>query len=843
MRRQVSFVLFLLCFALAAAAEQPAHDALTGKLYLLRSEVLANNLNFPISRQGVYSYDAAARQLTRMAPFAFITDGLYGNQVSLGATADRFIVQGTDYYEYDLASGRLLRRYRGLAESLGLMRFHGAAVTEEQSGALGLKAGIYGFPDCMPAIDDQMGCSGPAISQLPGQPDPFGSLSRLLLRKSMSPEATGLESVMPLPAPEGRRHGGSAFMAFDPAQRRFLLWHGVSDPNPTTVVQQLASVPIGSDQETVLRELTWQASTPDSDRWHAEQFTFHPFLRSFFIKLVSGAGAWRFLKWPEDLSSEEVIFSGTGNNANIGPMASLIENLPAAYTQVVPLVQHADNVNAHWRSELWLFNPSEEIMNVTIRRVARQNRAATYTLAPRASIELPDVLKQLGGGAASSGGDGVESDALVITSSYRWGAQLSAYSRTDTVSQRPDDHGGRIGFSVPAVPGVVGYSTHTPLFQYAFDTGGSQVSLILDKRNPDQFRHSIGVVNDSDQPLEVRLRYAEASSLPYNDSYLSDKRFSAAPHSVTTQEVESLYPAQFATDRPPRIWLSADRPAPIWMSMTDTRSGDVTFVPYSLFALRADPSTEIAVPAVGGGLGFPTPAPSSGRRRAVSTTGSATNPWHTDLYGFFLTVDGNEENQQPLTSFDPDTQQCAASTRRLSGLVSWNRPTEGVDPFWKSIFPDVAAQFSCSGSGALRLRGASWMAGYSRSYLTRADGGTVGDILPFYPTDGWPVQHFSGVKCDSTVQATIGLYNGAAYPVTNRLLLYDATGQPLGQKEIVLPSRGSAQVKLDELTTSCSAPGPYGLSVIPLDKPEQPGRSWAYVSVLDNATGDPTILW
>ena len=252
----------------------------------------------------------------------------------------------------------------------------------------------------------------------------------------------------------------------------------------------------------------------------------------------------------------------------------------------------------------------------------------------------------------------------------------------------------------------------------------------------------------------------------------------------------------------------------------------------------------LVVPSVGSGFGFPIPSPASGRRRAVSSAGPSTNRWRTDLYGFFLTIDSDaiKQNQQPLASFDPGTEQCISGKQRLSGLVGWNRPSEGFD-YWKNIFPDVAGQFSCAGSGALRLRGASWMAGYARSYLTRADGGTVGDILPFYPTDGWPVQHFSGIKCNSTVQVTIGLYNGAEYPVTNRLLLYDANGLPLGKKEVSLPSRGSAQVKLTDLTSSCSSPGSYGHSVIPLDKPGQPGRSWAYVSILDTATGDQTILW
>jgi hypothetical protein len=156
MKCQVSLVLLLLCIAPVVVAEQPPHDALTGKLYLLWSELPAVT-KLPIPRQGVYAYDADTRQFTRMAPFGFITAEFYGTQVALGATADRFIVEGTDYYEYDLASGRLLRRYRGLRADLGLMRFHGAVVTDELTEALGLQSGVYGFPDCSESAQDQMG--------------------------------------------------------------------------------------------------------------------------------------------------------------------------------------------------------------------------------------------------------------------------------------------------------------------------------------------------------------------------------------------------------------------------------------------------------------------------------------------------------------------------------------------------------------------------------------------------------------------------------------------------------------------------------------------------------------
>jgi hypothetical protein len=39
--------------------------------------------------------------------------------------------------------------------------------------------------------------------------------------------------------------------------------------------------------------------------------------------------------------------------------------------------------------------------------------------------------------------------------------------------------------------------------------------------------------------------------------------------------------------------------------------------------------------------------------------------------------------------------------------------------------------------------------------------------------------------------------------------------------------------------------GTYGMTVLPLDDPENgvKGRSWAWVSLVDNVTGDPTNWW
>ncbi len=166
----------------------------------------------------------------------------------------------------------------------------------------------------------------------------------------------------------------------------------------------------------------------------------------------------------------------------------------------------------------------------------------------------------------------------------------------------------------------------------------------------------------------------------------------------------------------------------------------------------------------------------------------------------------------------------------------------GDGPF---IYRDVAHQFAACDPGggvvgAMRMRGSSWMQGFSRTYTTRADGGTFGDMLPFYPANGWPLQHFSGIEVGSRFRINVGLYNGQGATTTNRLLLYDANGVLVAQRDIDLASHASLQAPIASLINVASLPaGLYGLSVIPAGS----GRSWAYVSLVDNISGDPTNLW
>ena len=152
-----------------------------------------------------------------------------------------------------------------------------------------------------------------------------------------------------------------------------------------------------------------------------------------------------------------------------------------------------------------VYNPSAEPTTVTARRVVKPAVARTVELPAHGSLRVADALAWLGGGVS---GDGVTHDALVLTSPYRWGAQVVATSRVWTPALDPSERvrGGTMGQGVPAVPGTAGYSNHFRDLDSADAFTGMNAMLVVDHREPGRFRHNLGLANDRDEPVRVRCR-------------------------------------------------------------------------------------------------------------------------------------------------------------------------------------------------------------------------------------------------------------------------------------------------------------------------------------------------
>ncbi len=777
--------LALVLVAAASFADQPSRESATQPLYVLRATDPYNPL--VNKSQGIFRYDPATKIFTPYVAFSYLSGFGLPGAVRLGAMADRLMVQAGQFYEFDLITGRLLRRYESNDASVKTWSFHGVVVTEEQARTLGIAAGTYGFPFC-PYVEFCDPCQAsptcPAL-QFPGYSAPTEFPYSVVLRRSLDPADPTLTAVKVI-GPESTVDPLTvdvphAAIALDTAHHQFWTWAPVG----SAMARHWATLPVIGG--TIGDPAPIGVGTPP-ETLDVIGLTFHEPGQSLF-DLVFVRYESQFLEQPTNAATtSSVLESGyDATGLRVDAVTAIPVTLPDRYVQMIPAVGELHGLNGtFWRSDLWLYNPADSDVDVTIRRVVKPDQTSVQHLAAHGSIALRNVLSTLGGGSA---GDGTTLDALVIDAPYRWGAQLSAYSRTFTDAS----DGGTYGQSVPAVPTTAGYSTHPQIDYYGEDYTSSL--FVLDQRQPGHFRHNLGVVNDGAKPLEMSI-----SSYPY---FQTKKSVSVAPHSVAQINVESLFPGNL----PPSISINASRAAPVWMSVVDNVSQDATFVPFELFPLATDASTEMAIPAL------------------AATAGANGTSWRTDLFGVLPTADDGTKIVTPA-HFDR-AADCTANARLVAN---------------GNIISDVVRQVvPCgSGVGALRVSGTTWMAAYSRTYTTRPDGGTFGDMLPFYPAGGWPLQHFSGIETGGRFRVNVGLYNGQTTTTTNRLFLYDANGALVAQRDVDLGSHTSLQAPIASLMNVANLPaGLYGLSVIPVGS----GHSWAYVSLVDNITGDPTNLW
>ena len=759
--------------------------------------------------QGIVRFDPETGSETRFADFIYSAyfGGAWGG-LQLTAVADRIIAQGAAYYEFDGASGQLLRRYPALAAGYDNWAFHGVAVDGLTAQRLGIPAGFYGSPTCPPSgsADPPILCSVPA--PFPGYSSNMNVTEQnVLLRRGLEPGDTTL-TVAKIFSLDTANGSGSfqRLPALDAARGQFWFWLQAGAGRLT--LAQVANGIIGD--EIVVRD--------DPPGRTALGFAYDGSRDVFFLPFLYLTGSLERRLARQSIAGSEEILKRAPENGSFDSVTSPSSSVPELYTQLLPGVADTPGANdTYWRSDAWLFNPSGAPMGITVQRVSRVDVVKRLTLPAGASVKIANLLHELGGGVS---GDGTASDAVVIQSPFRAGAQLSVYSRTYTRSA----DGGTYGQAIPAVPSLVGYSNHLAPTTNANSLAATYPAFILDKRDPQQYRHNIGVVNTGDEPLSLRLRYAIVSLLPANDPD-REKILTIPPHSLRQYTIEALFPREVVENLPPYIFVMGDRPAALWLSMVDNKTGDASFIPFTYYGVEAAPDARLAFPAV------------------AHTPGANGTFWRSDGYGVFWVHATGGQPQAPEVNFHSAGAPCAdgSTTQSLTASPGLRQHDEWLQ-FWKTTFADIAHQVCPSSeeaSGALEVRTGSWMTMVSRTYTTREDGGTYGDILPLYPPRGWPVRHFAGIELSDGFRVNVGLYNGSDSPSRIVARLYDENGGVAAERIIALEPRASMQSSLRQFFGTDLQNGMYGLSFLTLDG----AGCWPYVSTVDNITGDPTNWW
>jgi len=876
----------LLAVSTIAGAGQPKWATLKNETFVIRYHYMIDwmqPLPEDVKTSGIWDFDPLTGTYTRLRPFHYNAalynapdhPGMAGQGSFLATMDDRLVFEGwPSIIEFDAASLRIIRRTPMFAPPNNYFGWavQGPIIDDGLSTSTGLPEGIYGFVHCLYGFVSRNGGWGGTSCQpvlFPGYDTPIDTGGNaVLLRRALSPLLNELADVAQLPPydPSNPDAGPIAMATFDPDPKGFWLGTGKT--------LQFHPVNGGNlDDAATIVDLTGPPLN-ESDLWLDTVF-FHPTRHFFVLKWSPQPGQAQHLTvLDENLQNRltDDAVSGYGKPPLPITFAAFAGDLPATKVQTIPIVVHAAGRNGtFWTSDLYLYNPSADPVTVSVRRVAKPGETKTVELPGHGSRTISDVLTWAGGGPE---GDGVDHDALVLTTPYRWGENLVAAARVWTPDSDPGlrARGGTMGQAVPAVPGTVGYSNHLPwegqTVNGVYDAQSPFIrnaTLILDYRQPGRFRHNLGVVNDGDEPLTVRLTWASMVWYLYgagakDGSSAAQRSFEVPAHSVEVVSIEHLFPASIRDNYFPRIWVTADRPAALWFTMVDNTTGDAVFVPYTLFDQLGDDFSHAVVPAV---------AHLPGRNGTF---------WKTDLYSSFMQEFAStdpERLDRVLSWFRPSNpgQACGGATGEISqeilGVLSmdpvkWHDTVVSIHyPLWyvneeqwgwRNIYPDLIHRFdACAGDddvrGAFEMREGSWMGAYTRTYTTRADGGTYGGMLPLYPPHGWPVQHFAGLVVDPAFRINVGLYNGDAdHAITHRLTLYDAAGHKVAERELTLEPWANLIEPLEQilgLDKGTLTPGTYGLTVLPLDDEANSiqGRSWAFVSLVDNVTGDSTNWW
>lgn len=792
----------LLVASTALAANPP--------LYLLRR---TNGL-----QQGIVRFDPVTREETPFADFIYsdVAIGAFGG-LQIAAFDDLVVAQGAAYYEFDSTSGQLLRRYPALAPPYDTWAFQGAVVDVASAALLGVEPGVYGTPRCPPGTDTGEACSPPAVS-FPGYTSRDNlSEQHVFLRRGLEPGDTSLHIVKLFsPSAAGGNPFGERFTTLDAGGHRFWFWLQGTGAN-SAYLQRLSSAPIKNgtvEDETIVRETATPATAPSADFRKTLTFAFDAARQSFFLSALFPlvkTGEHRLIRQSLD-GTESVLRTAVAAEAGYDSIAAAPQVDHDIYTQLLPVIGETAGLNdTYWRSDAWFFNPSERSVDVEVQRVSG-GAPERFTLAAGATRTMANIFRTLGGGVF---GDGTSSDAAIVRSTYQPAAQLSVYSRTWT----PAPGGGTFGQAVPAVPSLIGYSNHLAATTFAISMAETKSTFVLDKRDPAQFRHNIGFVNTAAEPLSIRLRYAWVSSNAVPDPE-QEVTLTIPPHALRQFPVENLFSARIVSTMPPYITVTGTRPAALWLSMIDNKTGDASFIPFTTYGLETSPSGRLAFPAI------------------IHAPGVNGTYWRTDAYGVISNGAAGGTAQVPEANFHGGCTDAAA--RKLIPVSSAPN-MDNWPQFWRTTFPDLAQQFcgdADNASGALEVRTGSWMTMVSRTYTTRADGGTYGDILPLYPPRGWPSRHFAGIEVSAAFRANVGLYNGSDAPSTLALRLFRVDGTLQGETHVTLAARETRQRGLSQLFTAIPD-GIYGLSVLPLGG----SGCWPYVSLVDNVTGDPTNWW
>lgn len=556
----------------------------------------------------------------------------------------------------------------------------------------------------------------------------------------------------------------------------------------TSVAQKTVTVTSGSGgSPTVTAEFDFSPANPTTDQ-----------TVTFTDRSSGTPNAWywdfgdRFIstqQHPPHRFAHPGTFTVTLNAGNAQSSSTISKTITVrepqgTFTAIVPVAaETTGGGGSSWRTELSIFNPSDNYADVTVRFLSQvgalppsgQPAPKSFVIQARDTATFTNALRDLFGVTAGSA-------ALLIegTSPFETPA-LRISSRTFTTS--PEGTYGQF------VPGTI--------------AGAGPRTFYLSGLAADPaYRTNVGFVNTSTSDSSVDLLlYSSDGTLAASSSLLLPKQ------SLQQQALKSLFPNLGETSGMTLRVNAATTFVRAYASVVDNTSLDPVFIS----AATATAGNQMVLPVV------------------AKVPGAGSTFWRSDV-----------------TFFNPLSAPFSLSLRMLAANednVSVPSRSIIIPALQTLTVQDIVSWIEASASsGSLEI---SWSAPSgpvvtSRTYTTRvSDGGTFGQYIGSIGSTRFAKQQFvTGLRSDGAFRSNIGIVNNSTSAATASLNLLKNDGTVYATTEVSLKPKSQTQLGLSTLFAGkdVSALGSFTVGL------ESAVELFLYGSVVDNTSGDPIFV-
>jgi len=465
-------------------------------------------------------------------------------------------------------------------------------------------------------------------------------------------------------------------------------------------------------------------------------------------------------------------------------------------TWYVPATAHAaGSGGTSWRTDFAAVNGSSGPANLTltfIRYLGGAEISRKQTLSAGQAMEWRDVLVSLFGVSATGSAKGT----ICVSSSTPVALTARTYNQTPQ---------GTYGQYMPALPGTVAVARPSAQGSRLVSTG--DIGVIPHLKKTADFRSNLGVQNLGTAPVTAEIRLFDTAgsqigttlkqTIAIGRYWQQDDVFFA----LGAGSPEIAYATVEVISSGGSAWF--------YGSVVDNATGDPTTVP----VLLSRPGT--------GGIAGVAHAP-----------GAGGTEWRTDIAAVYLGT-GTIQFQPSFTIYNGGA----------SSSVQKRIPARNTKE-WRDVLVSFFERDAGSPvKGTLGVPSMPDIYVTARTYNQRGSG-TFGQYLPAVTAaEGFgenSVAIIPQLKRNASYRSNVGVLNLSDFEVVAAIRLFDDTGSKMGLTSNLTVS-AHEYFQIDDVLAALGV-GDLDLAYATIEILTAGGRVWAYGSVVDNATGDPTTI-